>query len=148
MVVVSDSPDERFEVGAKLETDHGESLTVRTVRRGAHGRIIGFAEIPDRTAAEMMRGRTLTIGTHQRRALSEGEYWPEDLIGLEVRAETGHVIGKVADVVLGVAQDRLVVDAGDGRVEVPFVDDLVPEVDLDAGVVVVRPIEGLLSEAE
>jgi ribosomal 30S subunit maturation factor RimM len=37
-----------------------------------------------------------------------------------------------------------VIDAADGRFEVPFVAALVPEVDVAGGVVVIAPIEGLI----
>ncbi|HEX9848264.1 MAG TPA: hypothetical protein VGB33_07585 [Acidimicrobiia bacterium] len=49
----------------------------------------------------------------------------------------------VVDVEFGAAQDRLVIERGGVRFEVPFVADLVPVVDLDHGLVEIREIEGL-----
>ena len=149
VVVVSESDDDRFTSGAAFLTDQAEVLTVRRARVGPHGRIVAFEEVPDRNRAEELRGRTLTIGPDQRRELEEAEYWPQDLIGLTAVDETGSAVGVIADVALGTAQDRLRIELPDQRiVDVPFVDDLVPEVDLDAGVVVIRPVAGLISEEE
>jgi 16S rRNA processing protein RimM len=93
-------------------------------------------------AAEAIRGNDV-IAT-ERRELGENEYWPEDLVGLEVRDTDGSHVGQVATLITGGAQDRLVIDAADGRFEVPFVAALVPEVDVAGGVVVIATIEGLI----
>lgn len=93
-------------------------------------------------AAEAIRGNDVI--TTQRRELGENEYWPEDLVGLEVRDPDGNRLGQVATLITGGAQDRLVIDAAEGRFEVPFVAALVPEVDVSGGVVVIAPIEGLI----
>lgn len=147
--MVSDSDDDRFVLGATFLTDQDQLLTVAGVRMGTHGRIIRFEEIPDRNVAEAFRGRVLTIAANQRRKLDPGEYWPEELVGLEVVSTSGTHVGTVTGVVLGDAQDRLVIGTGaSSTVEIPFVDELVPEVDLERSVIVIRPVQGLLSEAE
>ena len=102
-----------------------------------------FAGIEDRTAAESLRGAVLTIPAAERRDLEEDEFWPDDLVGLEARTPQGRVLGRVSRVVSGAAQDRLVIDTGSGEVEVPFVDPLVPEVDVAGGRVVIDPPGGL-----
>jgi 16S rRNA processing protein RimM len=78
-----------------------------------------------------------------RRELGEGEFWPEDLVGLEARSVDGDRLGVVIGVVAGLAQDRLVVDGGGPTFEVPFVDDLVPVVDLEQGFVEIVVLPGL-----
>jgi 16S rRNA processing protein RimM len=56
--------------------------------------------------------------------------------------------GQVTEVVHGPAQDLLSVRSGDGReILVPFVAQLVPEVDLATGRVVVMDTPGLLAPA-
>ncbi len=54
------------------------------------------------------------------------------------------MVGRVVDVIVGGAQDRLVIERGEERFEVPFVEPLVPEVDLSSGTVVIAPLPGLL----
>ena len=65
-------------------------------------------------------------------------------MGLAVEDSNGEQLGRVVAVHFGDAQDRLVIDVDGRRSEIPFVDELVPEVDLEAGRVVVAPIDGLL----
>jgi 16S rRNA processing protein RimM len=136
----SDEPDQL--VGRSFETPAGD-LTVAGVRRQGAKLVIRFAEVADRTAAEGLRGIELRIPEDERRHLDDGEWWPDDLVGLSVVSVDGESIGTVADVVTGGPQDRLVVDAPDGRFEVPFVEALVPEVSVADGRVVVDLPEGL-----
>jgi 16S rRNA processing protein RimM len=75
----------------------------------------------------------------RRRQLNEGEFWPQDLIGLEVRPGGGEVVA----VTHGAAQDRLIIQRDELRFEVPFVEELVPIVDLGEGFVEVVEVEGL-----
>lgn len=112
-------------------------LTVREMRRGKKGPQVAFEGVTTREQAEELRGREVFAG--QRRTLGEGEYWPSDLVGLEVRPRGG----VVAAVEHGAAQDRLVIERDGRRFEVPFVDVLVPVVDLVAGYVEIEEIEGL-----
>jgi 16S rRNA processing protein RimM len=93
-------------------------------------------------AAEAIRGND--VMAVERRELGENEYWPEDLVGLDARDPDGKGLGKVSALVTGGAQDRLVIEGEGTRFEVPFVTELVPDVDLAGGFVVVNPIEGLI----
>jgi len=114
---------------------------VRAVRRVDKGFQIAFEGINDRERAEGLRGGEVFV--EGRRALEEGEFWPEDLVGLEARTIDGDRLGVVVGVVAGLAQDRLVVDGEGSTFEVPFVDDLVPVVDLDKRYVEIVPVPGL-----
>jgi len=119
-------------------------LVVRAIRRVDRGFQVAFEGIDDREAAEEVRG--LDLAVPERRQLGEGEFWPEDLIGLAVVEPDGRVVGVVADVVFGPGQDRLRIEMEEGgpTFEVPFVDALVPRVDLGAGEIEVDPIPGLI----
>ena len=65
--------------------------------------------------------------------------------GLRVFDEAGREVGVVQRVVFGPGQDRLEITTGDGAsFEVPFVDELVPVVDLGAGRIEINSIPGLI----
>lgn len=135
---LTDDPSLRFRSGETLHASEHGDLVVESVEGHAAGLIIRFTGVTDRTAAETLRGVDLTIERSERRPLEEGEYWPDDLEGCEVRDEAGNLVGVVVGVAFGTAQDRLVVERGDGaRAEVPFVAALVPTVDTAARLVVV-----------
>lgn len=140
----TDDPN-RFQVGAAFATDEdpARSLTVAEIREHKEGLLIRFAEIGDRNEAEAMRGVSVTIAVAERRQLDPDEFWPDDLEGLDVVDTGGTKLGVLSDVVTGSAQDRLVVATGSGSVDVPFVRELVPDIDLEAGRIVVDPPPGL-----
>jgi len=110
---------------------------VRAQRQGKKGPQVAFDSISTRAQAESIRGAQVYVT--ERRELDEGEYWPGDLIGLEVRPGGGEVV----DVAHGPAQDRLVVKREGAQFEIPFVAALVPVVDIEAGYVEIVEIDGL-----
>lgn len=145
---LSDDPA-RFAVGSTFLTDEEppRTLVVARARSHADGELLGFASISDRTTAETLQGASLTITMDERRELGEGEFWPDELVGLTAVDSTGSPLGTVTDVVLLEAQDRLVVTTPDGeRVDVPFVDALVGKVDPERREIAVRPPEGLFPD--
>ena len=142
---LTDNP-ERFAVACHFLTDDepARDLVVAAVREHKDGFLVCFKGVSDRDAAEALQGATLTIAASDRRDLGDDEFWPEDLEGLVALSPDGTHIGTVTGVILGDAQDRLVVMAQDGRsVEVPFVGAIVGEVHPSLGHVVVDPPEGL-----
>ena len=125
-----------FEIGAVVHIE-GHPHTVRAVRRADKGHRVAFAEATSRDAADRIRNRDVfALG---RRALGEGEFRPDQLVGLDVRPGGGRVTG----VISGPAQDRLAIKRGDVVFEVPFVEDLVPVVDVESGYLEVVEIDGL-----
>lgn len=130
-----------FEAGAEILTGTGGALTVLAVRPHRDHLLVAFEEVPDRTSAEAMRNMELLVAGDRRPPLESDEYWVSDLVGLQAQDPGGAQLGIVAAVVTGDAQDRLVIDTGHDRVEVPFVPELVPAV-LDTHVVV-DPPDGL-----
>jgi 16S rRNA processing protein RimM len=138
----SDDPD-RFCPGAGFLTDTGRELVLRSSKPYRdRGLVVGFDGIRSRIEAEQLRGAILTVARAERRSLGDGEFWPDDLVGLTVIDPAGTRLGVVDRVEFGSAQDRLVVrtDTG-GDVLVPFVEDLVGDPDGDR--IVVDAPEGL-----
>lgn len=119
----------RFLPGSRLVTADGSVLTV--VRSSPHrdrGLVVAFEGHHDRGGAESLRGLDLFAEAATRRHLSEGEFWPDELVGLTAIDPDGSVLGEVTAVELATAQDRLVITTADGvEVLVPFVSALVGE---------------------
>ena len=120
------------EVKLKLFTDdlstyksfNGGALTLKSLR----GLIARFAEVPDRTAAERLRGTELTVPRSTLPPLGEGEYYHADLIGLPVVSSDGVDLGFVVTVENFGAGDILEIERPDKkRFMVPMRPDAVPE---------------------
>lgn len=142
VVFYSDHPDQ-FGPGFVFGGSSGP-LTIEGIRAGSGVMVVRFREVADRNAAESLKGTQLTMDNTDRRELDENEFWPDDLVGLTVRDDTGSERGIVKEVVTGGAQDRLVITTSNGQVEVPFVAALVPVVDMEAGFLTVSSLPGLL----
>jgi 16S rRNA processing protein RimM len=155
--VRTDEPDLRFAVGATLDaTERADEpadgqLTVASARWHSGQLLVGFAGVTDRTAAGELTGRWLSMDSSQLPEIGDpDEFRDHELIGLSVRTCAGEPVGVVADV-LHPGQDLLVVrrtDGQEGEYLVPFVKAIVPEVDVQGGVVVIDPPPGLLDPAQ
>lgn len=145
--VHTESPQERFTPGAEFvtEPDRG-TLVVRSVRLHQQVYLLGFEGFADRTAAESLRNTRLLLEEDEVADDGDDDGWFEkDLLGLSVQLRDGTVIGEVSALHTREVQDLLEVRRPDGRqVLIPFVEEIVPEVDEEAGRVVVDPPPGLL----
>ena len=90
---------------------NGGALTLRSLR----GTIARFAEVPDRAAAEALRGTTLTVARADLPPLGDGEYYHADLIGLPVVTTAGDPAGRVVAVENFGAGDVIEIEREGGR---------------------------------
>jgi 16S rRNA processing protein RimM len=105
---------------------------------------VAFEGVGDRNAAELLRGLTLVVPRSSLPELPPGEFWPHQLEGCVVMTESGRTLGAITDVVANPAQDLWVtVDEAGTEIMVPAIREVVVEVDVAAGRVLVRDIPGL-----
>ena len=146
--VRTDEPERRFTPGASLRVGD-RPRTVASARWHSGTLLLGLEGVTDRTAAEALRGRELWADVPADEApADEGEYWDRQLVGLEVLDAAGAVAGTLGEVLHLPAHDVLVVRTSGGDRLVPFVSEVVPVVDLEAGHVRVADIGGLLSDED
>jgi 16S rRNA processing protein RimM len=145
--VRTDSPDERFALGSTLATDPAEigPLTIERARWHSGRLLVRFAGVPDRSAAETLRGTLLVVDSATSPPAGDpDDFWDHDLIGLTAQTTDGRSLGVITDVLHPPGPDVLSLDVAGQNVLVPFVRAIVPVVDLAAGRVVIDPPEGLL----
>jgi 16S rRNA processing protein RimM len=138
--------DARFDQGSRLLLSSGEVLTVRETMLVTNGRAIAFAGFDDRSAVEHLRGAELFVEAEARRLLGDDEFWPDQLVGLSVQSRAGVALGLVESIDDSSAQTRLTVVTGTGRYQVPLVRELIPDISVAGGYLVVEDLPGLLSE--
>jgi 16S rRNA processing protein RimM len=113
---------------ASYNSFNGGALTLKSVRTGSNGAIARFAEIPDRNAAEALRGTQLTVPRSALPPLAEGEYYHVDLLGLPAVSDIGDTLGKVIAIDNYGAGDVIEIERPDGkRFMVPMQPEAVPE---------------------
>ncbi|MFW6694265.1 ribosome maturation factor RimM [Streptomyces sp. MAR4 CNX-425] len=146
--VRTDEPERRLAPGAVLTTDPASAgpLTVAAGRVHSGRLLLRFEGVADRTAAEALRNTLLVADVDPGRAPEDPEeFYDHQLADLDVVLRDGTAVGRVTEVAHLPYQDLLVVARPDGgEVLIPFVAEIVPEVDLDAQRVVVEPPPGLL----
>ena len=144
----TDVPEERFEVGARLDTDPAGAgpLTVARAREQGGRWFLSFDEVTDREGADGLRGVLLTIDSDDDGDDEDDAWYVHELVGLRVERPDGTVIGEVTGLEHLPAHDLLVVRESAGATSrIPLVEALVPEVDIDGGRVVADPPYGLLA---
>lgn len=165
----TDDPEWRFEPDSVLYSQDGETEYIVEGSRTFKDRwILKLEGVDDRNAAEALNGVELYGEVDDAEDMLEADEWyPKDLIGLEARLvegnglglPAGQVVGKVADVIDSPAQSLLKIrltepvvtgqnSKGEDVVEktalVPFVEALVPDIDLEEQYLTLNPPGGLI----
>ncbi|WP_059011700.1 ribosome maturation factor RimM [Streptomyces specialis] len=150
--VRTDEPELRLAPGAVLATDPPEvgPLTVADGRVHSGRLLLRFAGVADRTAAEALRN-TLLLAEVDPEAQPDDpeEFYDHQLVGLDVVTADGARVGPVTEIAHLPGQDLLIVERETGgEVLIPFVSEIVPDIDLAARRMVVVPPPGLLDADE
>lgn len=129
-----------------LQTEDGaQAFTItltRPVKEGYSARLSG---ITTKEAADALRGVRLYVDRARLPEPDENEFYHADLIGLTVKDTGGSIIGTVKTVMEQGAGDLLEVQrAGADTALIPFTLEIVPTVDIAAGIIIIDPPEGLL----
>ncbi len=148
LVGETDRPEALFQAGRRLlivgdVPDAPPSIRLEAARPHGKRWLVTVEGVPDRTAAERLRGLDLAVPRSELPELDEGDYLLGDLVGLAL-VEGGRRLGKVTDVYELPAGPMLAVDV-DGRERlVPFDAGFVASVDFEAGEIHVELPQGLL----
>ncbi|MEU3029853.1 ribosome maturation factor RimM [Streptomyces incarnatus] len=148
--VRTDEPELRLAPGAVLATDPAATgpLTIETGRVHSGRLLLRFAGVTDRTGAEALRN-TLLIADVDPEELPEGEdeYYDHQLMDLDVVTEDGVEVGRITEISHLPSQDLFIVERPDGtEVMIPFVEEIVAEIDLEEQRAVITPPPGLIDD--
>lgn len=105
--------------------------------------IIKFRGVTDVPSALAMRNAILYIDRADAN-LPEGSFFLADIYGMEVRdAQSGEVLGKIADVLTLPANNVYVVKGGARELMIPAVPHFIAETNIEQGYIRVNMMEGL-----
>jgi 16S rRNA processing protein RimM len=137
--------------GAELICRRGDlefTLRVSDSRPYKKNWLVTFKDTGDRNEAEAMAGAELFVDAEALPPLPEGEFYNYQLIGLTVVNARGETLGRVEDIVETGARDVIVVHGDRGEVLLPSIPEVIRRVDVEAGIIEVELLPGLLPEAE
>jgi 16S rRNA processing protein RimM len=150
--VRTDEPELRLAPGAVLGTEPASAgpLTIETGRVHSGRLLLRFEGVRDRTGAEALRNILLIAEVDPDEVPEDPEeFYDHQLIDLDVVTVDGTAVGRISEISHLPYQDLLIVKRPDGSdVMIPFVSEVVPEIDLEEQRAVIDPPPGLLDEAE
>ncbi|MDF6064960.1 ribosome maturation factor RimM [Streptomyces sp. JH010] len=150
--VRTDEPELRLGPGAVLATEPAGTgpLTIETGRVHSGRLLLRFEGVRDRSAAEALRN-TLLIAEVDPAELPDDpeEFYDHQLMDLDVVLRDGTEIGRITEISHLPSQDLFIVERPDGsEVMIPFVEEIVTEIDLEEQRIVIAPPPGLIDESE
>jgi len=121
-----------------------QKLRIEYARVDARGVRVKFGGKPDRTSVEELIGSLVYVDERQLATPAKGTYFVHDVIGLHVRDNEDRECGIVKDVLRMPAQDVYVIDRDGREWLLPAVKEFITRVDIKAGILHVRMIDGMM----
>ncbi|GAA2968104.1 ribosome maturation factor RimM [Streptomyces enissocaesilis] len=150
--VRTDEPELRLGPGAVLATDPASAgpLTIETGRVHSGRLLLRFAGVKDRTAAEALRNILLIAEIDPQETPEDPEeFYDHQLMDLDVVLADGTGIGRITEITHLPSQDLFIVKRPDGsEVMIPFVEEIVTEIDLEEQRAVITPPPGLIDDSQ
>jgi len=147
--IITDFPERltdgmRFGLGDEAAPDAYHE--VHRIRYHKRRWLLSVSGLRGREAADEWRGRFLFLPEQSLDELPDGFYYQHHLVGLACRSPQGIELGEVTGIDEGPGQRRLIVRRGRREFLVPYVPEIVQDVDLEGGSVIVDAPPGLLDE--
>ncbi len=138
---------EVFEQGLEVRLTDGDGaesrMTVRRARRHQDRLILEFDGVETCDRAEGLRSHVIWLPRERIGPLESKRWFVQDILGVEVFTDQGERLGRLTEVMHMPANDVYVV-RGEGReILLPAIEDVIKDVDVVAGRMLVHLIEGL-----
>jgi 16S rRNA processing protein RimM len=145
MDVLTDFP-ERLVPGATvfLGEEH-QPQRISGLRSHDQALLVTIAGFPTPDEVSRFRNHLVYVRVDDRPVLPEGEYYHHQLLGLKVVQDSGETLGIVSEILITGANDVYVVRPEDGpEILLPAIAEVVREIDLAQGLMVVHLLPGLI----
>jgi 16S rRNA processing protein RimM len=147
----TDFPDERYQVENQLflfmtEKSSPIQLTIKSHRKHKNFDLLVFEGYEDVNQVEQFKGGMLKVPESQLGELPEDEFYFHQILGCLVCTTDGEEIGKVIEILTPGANDVWVVKGKNGKeILIPYIEQVVKKVDIKEQIILIDPMEGLLS---
>ncbi|MFS0882229.1 ribosome maturation factor RimM [Metabacillus niabensis] len=146
----TDFADERYQPGNTLyifKEGSQEPIKVVVESHRVHKNfdLLTFEGMHSIQDVEQFKGSLLKVDENQLSELDEGEYYFHEIIGCSVYTDNGEEIGTIREILATGANDVWVVKRKVGKdLLIPYIDEIVKEIDIDEKKIIITPMEGLL----
>jgi 16S rRNA processing protein RimM len=124
----TDSPDDVKQFGVVYIDD--KEYKILSFRVGTDGAAyLGLRGLPDRNAAELLRGKKVESDRNDAPELEEGQYYIVDIIGLSCETEEGEFLGVVKSIA-NLSSDVYTIEKNGKNILFPAVKGVVVKVDI------------------
>lgn len=150
IVSQTDFPEQRFSPGSRLtmmdpELTQQIEVEVAASRNSKNTYIVKFSAWSNINEVEKYKGWLLKVGKEQRIKLSEHEFYHNEIVGCTVVSDEGEELGFIQEILSPGANDVWVVQPDTGKaVYIPYIEDVVKQVDIPNKRVIVHILEGLI----
>lgn len=147
----TDFPEERFAVGSVLglfmpKSDTPISLKIASHRKHKNFELLTFENHAILKDVEGYRDGMLKVSEDKLGELDEHEFYYHEIVGCTVVTTEGAKIGVVTEILETGANDVWTVKPEVGKAQyIPYIEDVVKEIDVENKKIVIDPLEGLLS---
>lgn len=122
-----------------------EELQIEEVKYQKNMVLVKFKGIETVENAEKLRNSFVEIDRADAIPLEEGQYFIADLLGLDVFLDTGEKLGVLEDIYNTGSSDIYVVKNELGKqFLLPYIDEVIKQINLEEGKIIVHIIEGLI----
>ncbi|AVK83148.1 ribosome maturation factor RimM [Lysinibacillus sp. B2A1] len=147
----TDFEEERFAVGNRLAAFKKDDkkptwVTIVSVRRHKNFILLSFEGMDNINFVEPFKEGMLKVTKDQLSddLLQENEFFFHEIIGCEIVSEEGEKIGVVSDILQTGANDVWVVKGAKKEHYIPYIEDIVKEINVDDKKIVIHVMDGLL----
>lgn len=141
--------EERFAIGNTLYVVSGDKIVRELIIDGHRMHkgfdLVHFKGLDNINDVEQFKGLSLKVPESQLYDLNENEYYYHEIIGCDVVTTDGEHIGVVKEILSPGANDVWVVKQPKGKdILIPYIEDVVMDVNVEQKRIVIEPMEGLL----
>ena len=128
----------------KLPSGSSESVKIKSLKKLNKYALVSFYDINTPETALKYRGAIISADKSLLPSLQAQEYYHDQIIGLAVYSTTGDSIGRITDIFPTGSNDVYVVNGTDKEYLIPAIHDVIKEINLEAGKIIIQILEGLL----
>ncbi|MTI60766.1 MAG: 16S rRNA processing protein RimM [Firmicutes bacterium] len=146
VIPLTDHP-ERFELLESVYLAKGNDIFKKNLEGFRYHKnflVLKLEGIDNIGQAVELRDYFIKIPSVEILPLEEDEYYIDDLLGYQVITDSGEKLGEMFDVITTEGTDIFLVRDNNNEYMIPAAREIVIDIDMDNGVMVIKPISGLL----